>query len=85
MMYGWYGNGWGAGSWIGMIVTALIFCAAVVAFIVWIVRQSPGRQIGSPPPAPHSSAEQILNERFARGEIDETEFLARRSALRRQD
>jgi putative membrane protein len=30
-----------------------------------------------------SPAEQILSERFARGEIDEAEFLARRDALRR--
>ncbi|MFN8027659.1 MAG: SHOCT domain-containing protein [Acidimicrobiia bacterium] len=31
-----------------------------------------------------SPAEQILAERFARGEIDEAEFLARRDALRRE-
>ncbi|MEA9986770.1 SHOCT domain-containing protein [Subtercola sp. RTI3] len=33
--------------------------------------------------APHHTAERLLSDRFARGEIDETEFETRRAALRR--
>ena len=34
------------------------------------------------PPSPAASAEQVLADRFARGEIDEAEFVRRRNALR---
>jgi putative membrane protein len=33
----------------------------------------------------HLSGESVLAERFARGEIDEAEYLERRSVLRRKD
>ncbi|MGK2853596.1 MAG: SHOCT domain-containing protein [Microbacteriaceae bacterium] len=80
MMYG-YGDGtWGMGAWIIMAVFGLLFWAAVITAIVLLVRRT-GTGHGVAPA--HHDAERILNERFARGEIDEEEFSARRSALRR--
>jgi putative membrane protein len=85
MMYGWDGNGWGFGAWVAMAVLMLIFWGGVVTVVVLLVRRShPGEGPATPRPT-HQEAERILNERFARGEIDEQEFTARRAALRRQE
>ncbi len=78
-MYGHDMFGWGYPF--GLIGMAL-FWAAVIVGIVALVRYA-GRsrhQAGGPPPAP--SAEQLLAERFARGEIDEDEYLRRLATLR---
>ena len=84
MMDGWYGNGWGIGAWVAMAVLMLIFWGGVVTVVVLLLRRPhPGGGPGAPQP-PHHEAERILSERFARGEIDEQEFTARRAALRRQ-
>lgn len=85
MMYGWNG-GWGAGGWVLMALMMLIFWGGVVTVVILLLRRgpaAPGRY--GPYAPPHDEAERILNERFARGEIDETEFTARRSALRRKE
>jgi uncharacterized membrane protein len=42
--------------------------------------QIPGNDVGG---SPRGDADQILRERFARGEIDETEFEQRKAALRK--
>ena len=68
---------WGAGGWLGGLWMVL-FWVGVVLLIVWAIRglstvQSPvGR-----------SALDILEERFARGEIDTTELVERRRELTR--
>ncbi|MBT1003886.1 SHOCT domain-containing protein [Paenarthrobacter sp. DKR-5] len=82
MMYGWGGN-WGLGGWIAMAVMMLLFWGGVVTVVVLLLR---GARPGGPGfgGSPHGDAERILSERFARGEIDETELRARREALRRQ-
>ncbi|MET3948297.1 putative membrane protein [Arthrobacter sp. UYCu512] len=85
MMYGWDGNGWGIGAWVAMAGLMLIFWGGVVTVVVLLLRRP---HPGEGPAAlrlPHHDAERILTERFARGEIDEQEFTARRTALRRQD
>ena len=66
-------DGWGAGSWLVMGFMMLLFWALVAGGIVWIVRGS-----GAPTPQP---ARQLLDERFARGEIDEDEYRRRRGLL----
>ena len=55
----------------------LIVLALIVTGIVLLVRHytTPRRDTGT-------SAEEVLADRFARGEIDEDEFVRRRSALR---
>jgi putative membrane protein len=85
MMDGWYGNGWGLGAWVAMALLMLIFWGGVVTVVMLLLRHP---HQGEGPAAlrpPHYDAERILNERFARGEIDEQEFTARRAALRRQE
>ena len=79
MMYGWYGWGWS-----GMIVMTLVmvaFWVAVITGIVLLVRYaSADGQRGQAPQA--RTAEDLLAERFARGEIDEEEYRRRLTLLR---
>ena len=77
--------GWG---WFGplvMIVTMLVFWGGLVTLVVIVARR-----LGHTAHTAHaagqdggSDAERILDERFARGEIDEEELTTRRAALRR--
>lgn len=69
----WFG-GWWMGLWM------VLFWAGVVLLVVWGVRalagdSTRGRDVGP------SRSIAILEERFARGEIDRDEFEQRRSAL----
>ena len=75
--------GHGHVHWVLWVVVIL----AVVGGIALLVAatRSRRRELATAPiatAAEASPAEQILAERFARGEIDETEFRARRDALR---
>lgn len=66
----------GAG-WAVMAVLLLLFAAIAVAAVIWVVRTTQRRPDGRP--------EQILAERFARGEIDADEYQRRKSMLRTED
>ncbi len=73
---------WGAGgAWMILGGVMMIgFWALVFWAVVSLVRRSPD----APPPAAAPSArsaEEILAERFARGELDAEEFQQRRRAL----
>ena len=75
------GMGFGAMMVLGPLL-ALIFVAAVVAIIVFLVRGPAGRH--GPPGSLSGSARSptdIVKERFARGEIDGDEFEERRRVL----
>lgn len=76
-------NGGGVGWFMGPIMM-LLFLAAAVAIVVLIVRSlgghGPTQETRS---TSESSALRILEERFARGEIDEEEFRNRKNALER--
>jgi len=65
--------------WIGPLA-ALLFVALLVAGAIVIVRMLVNRQ--QPGGSGSRGPIQILEERFARGEIDEEEFRTRRDALR---
>lgn len=78
-MMGWYHDGMGWGGWIIMTVAMVAFWALVVVAVVAMFRDTQ-RSAGSTQSRPDPS--QILDERFARGEIDEEEYHARRSVLR---
>lgn len=78
---GWHG-GWGWGHMLFGSLMMLLLLAAIVVLIALIIRW-----IGSSPHAPRSAPEQnralaILEERYARGEIDKEEFEERRRTLR---
>jgi putative membrane protein len=72
----WGGNDAGWAGWFFMSLMMLIFWGGLAAIIVWLIRQ-PQRSGGDAKP----SATSILEERFARGEIDEEEFHKRRDTL----
>jgi putative membrane protein len=85
-------DGWGVFGWLGMLIT-LLFWGGLLVLIIWavvrIVTAIEHRQ-GTPPHTTRghtqsSSAEEILKERFARGEIDTEEFKERRRMLREED
>lgn len=84
-VYGWDGNGWGVGTWVGMVLMMLIFWGGVVTVVTLLLRRTPPHQGPDQVRPPYYDAEHILHERFARGEIDETEYMARRAALRRPE
>lgn len=68
----------GGGWWWVMGIGWLVFLALIVAVVIFVVRQSADRgQRG-----PSLGAEDVLADRFARGEIDEDEYRRRRDALR---
>ncbi len=81
----WWNNGmdWGGmggGGWVVMAVLMLAFWALVVGGVVVLFRnrRPAGSDSGT---TPGRSAENVLDERFARGEIDEQEYHARRAVL----
>jgi len=66
------------GLW--MLLAWVLIIAAIVAGVVLIVRAVRG-PAGDNPERGHTHALRILEERFARGEIDRDEFEERRRAL----
>ena len=83
MMYG-YGNGMGGWGYALMTISMILFWGAVIYGIVALVRYAhrDGPQRGEPAGPPAPEPERLLAERFARGEIDEAEYISRRDALR---
>ena len=92
MMF-WYGNHMGGWGWGLMTFSSIVFWALVVFVIVLLVRhfsrtgqRPPGGPAGYGPPGPGhgpaSGPEQVLAERYARGEIDEEEYHRRLATLR---
>ena len=85
-----YGNGGGHwGLWIVMIIAMLVFWGGLAWVIVTLVRQRgshPDPRLlppGGPPPGnPAAGALRILDERLARGEIEDEEYKRRRDLIR---
>ena len=73
-MMWWGGDGWG--GWIPMTISMIVFWGAVIALVAWVVRR-PDSGRGPARPDPKT----ILEERFARGEIDREELEERRRVL----
>jgi len=75
-MIWWWGTGWG---WVGGLVSAAFWIAIIVVAVILLRRELPylhaGYRQGSSP------ALRLLEERYARGEIDRDEFLHRREVL----
>lgn len=82
MMY-WYGNGMNGWEYALMTVSMVLFWSLVIFGIVALVRYL-GRasQPSTGPHAPRPTPEQLLAERFARGDIDEHEYRRALDALR---
>jgi putative membrane protein len=84
--YGGPGVGWG-GAMFGLLVF-VVFIVIVVWAILAIARERPHlmghyhHDVGHGRTEPSSDALEILNERFARGEIDAAEYTERRDLLK---
>ncbi len=79
-MMGWYGGaGMGWGAWIGMGLFWLVLLGVI---LYAVVRLLPSGRAGGRDRDPESP-EEILDRRFARGEVDIETYQAQREALRR--
>ncbi|MGW2651003.1 SHOCT domain-containing protein [Streptomyces sp. NPDC001393] len=84
----WYGHGMNGWVWFMMSLGTLLFWALIIVVGVLVFRAlarptPPGREHHPwPQTPPGSGPEQILAERYARGEIDEEEYHRRLTTLR---
>lgn len=76
----WWHNSMEWGGWIVMVLAMVVFWSLVIFGLVVIFRGDRDNRSGPGPVG--RSPEQLLDERFARGEIDAEEYHARRDALR---
>jgi putative membrane protein len=74
------GDGGGGHWWWWLIALALLVTLVVV--VVWLVTRSGPPAASVARQQPRGSAEDVLADRFVRGEIDEAEYRRRRDALR---
>lgn len=76
-MMNWYHDGTGWAGWLVMTVAMVAFWALVILAVVALFRGvTSGRESSQQDPMA------ILDQRFARGEIDEDEYRARSAVLR---
>ena len=75
----WWNDGWGA-WWFVMPLVMIGFWVAVIWVVVNLLRRGPGPTStgGAHPPSP----EEILAQRYARGEIDDDEYHRRLGTIR---
>jgi len=78
-MMGWWN--WGDGGWLGMGVGMLLWLVVIVV-VVWLLLRVVTRTDASRPLVPRQTPEEILRERFARGEINEEEYRQRTELLK---
>ncbi|WP_190157989.1 SHOCT domain-containing protein [Streptomyces litmocidini] len=81
MMF-WYGNGMNGWGWFAMSAGTVLFWGLLITGAVMLFRSLDRAAERPRRSGPTASAEQILGERLARGEIDEEEYRRRLSALR---
>ena len=79
-MMGWYHDGVSWAGWLVMVVGMVAFWGLVVWAVIAIFRSTQGSS-GSDAALRRDPLD-ILDERFARGEIDESEYRARADVLR---
>ena len=73
---------WGSGGWMwgGMYMWVIIFLLAVLG-IYALSKSSKSASMGASDPTRVNTPLEILNERFAKGEIDKDEYESRKNAL----
>lgn len=82
MMYNHHLGSWGWDYTLMFVGMALFWSLLIVG--IFLLIRFVGHDSGEPPPRslPRHSAEKVLAERFARGEIDEAEYRNRLTVLR---
>ncbi|WP_078964083.1 SHOCT domain-containing protein [Streptomyces durhamensis] len=80
----WYGHGASGWGWFAMPVGIVLFWVLLITLDVLLYRSRAPRERGNRASSRHpgTSPEQLLAERFARGEIDEDEYRRRLTVLR---
>ncbi|OLT01367.1 hypothetical protein BJF90_32490 [Pseudonocardia sp. CNS-004] len=78
-MMWWYGPGTGGWAMALMGIGMVLFWALIVLGLIALVRYL--QTAGGRPPEVRATPEELLAERFARGEIDEQEYRLRLDAL----
>lgn len=74
---------WGVGQWLAVSATGLLLLGLLIALAVWVASSRHGGQrLQGGGPGDGSDAQDLLAERYARGDIDEKDFLRRREQLR---
>jgi putative membrane protein len=78
----WWGDQMGGWGWALMTISTIVFWALVIPGIIALVRytRTAGAERG-PAPAEWTTPQGILAERYARGEIDESEYQRRLDTL----
>ncbi|MCU7731003.1 hypothetical protein ODJ79_45435 [Actinoplanes sp. KI2] len=79
-MMGWYGGGMGWAGWLGM---GLFWLALIAVIVLLVARLLPGTGPSDPGRSDPrlDSPEEILDRRFAHGEIDLDTYQKQRAAL----
>lgn len=80
-MWGWSDNTMGGGGWVVMVLGMVIFWSLVIFVVATMFRGN--RNDNGATGTPRRDPMDILDERFAQGEIDAEEYQIRRDALRR--
>lgn len=86
-MYG-YGHDWGMMGWGGYgglgalnMVFWLLVLALIFGGVVWLMRSSPSIGLGRQAAAGRSAGLDLLEQRYARGEINRDEYLQKKGDL----
>lgn len=80
MMHWWYG-GFGVGGYLLMAAAMVAFWALVIFLAIALLGSLSRNRRHSTAPTLHGTPEEILAERFARGDISEQEYHERLSVL----
>lgn len=85
-MMRWYDDGhFGWGGWLLGSAVMVVFWALVIAGTVLLVRYLMTSRGDAKPVAGSSTAQALLAERYARGEIDDEEYRRRLTLLRQSE
>ena len=80
----WYGSNGGWGGWLLMTIAMVLFWALIITAVVLIVRYLISQRPTDISAGSARTPEEVLAERYARGEIDDDEY-QRRLALLHQN
>lgn len=85
-MLWWNHGGWDAGDWLAMSFMMVVFWGLLFGLVAWLIRGARDRSsVSTGERGQVARADEVLAERFARGEIDENEFTRSRAVLRSSD
>ncbi len=84
-MSGFHDMDYGWGGWLAMGTVMVVLWILVIGGSIWAVRTLAGDRGRTGDRLPRSSADEVLAQRFARGEIEEDDFRHRRDVLSASD